>query len=74
LSYLLGCIAIFNFTMAGSASPRKRMIGWAGGFCSQFLWAYYAISLEQHGLLIMAFLYAFVYARNFWRTKDGKDR
>lgn len=74
MSYILGAIAIFNFWMLSSANPKRRMIGWAGGFCSQFLWAWFAISIKQYGLLMMCGLYAIVYTRGYIRAKTGKDR
>lgn len=74
VSYILGAFAIFNFWMAGSSSRNKRLVGWCGGFLSQFLWAHFAISIKQYGLLAMSFLYACVYARNFIKTKRNQDR
>ncbi|MGW7100350.1 hypothetical protein [Streptomyces sp. NPDC054838] len=65
-SYVLTLIGAAGLLVAG----RARRAGWLIGFCAQGLWAAYAVSTHQHGFLISAFIYAYVYALNYraWRT------
>lgn len=61
-SYALTLIGAVGLLLAG----RMNRAGWAIGFSAQGLWAAYAVTTHQYGFLISAFIYSFVYGRNFW--------
>lgn len=64
-SYLLTAVGAVGLLLAG----RMRRTGWLVGLAAQGLWITYALSTQQYGFLISAFIYGFVYARNYlaWR-------
>jgi hypothetical protein len=70
-SYVLTLIGAVGLLLAG----RMNRLGWVIGFCAQGLWAAYAVSTQQYGFLISAFIYAFVYAKNYWtwRTHQREE-
>lgn len=65
-SYLLTAIGVFGLYIAS----KKYAWGFLVGLGAQVLWVAYALATEQHGFLISAGLYGWMYARNFkaWRT------
>lgn len=67
-SYILTAIGLVGLWAAGS----KKSWGWLIGLSAQALWIAYALATEQHGFIISALCYGFVYARNFraWRPKE----
>lgn len=64
-SYLLTAVGAVGLLLAG----RMQRAGWLVGLGAQGLWIAYALSTQQHGFLISAFIYGSVYARNYlaWR-------
>lgn len=75
-SYALAAIGLLGLFVAG----RRNRLGWAIGFIAQPLWIAYAIVTAQHGFLLTAVAYGYVYAVNWLRwgreeaTNDGEDR
>jgi hypothetical protein len=71
-SWLLTAAGLVGLWAAGS----RRQWGWMVGCAAQGLWVAYALATRQHGFLVSAFAYAFVYGRNWllWRReKSGPD-
>lgn len=66
-SWLLTLVGVFGLYVSGS----KRAWGWAVGIAAQVLWIAYALATEQHGFLVSALAYGWVYTRNFlaWRRE-----
>ena len=62
-SWLLTVVGITGLWLAGS----KKRLGWAIGIGAQGLWIAYALATGQHGFLLSALAYGFVYTRN-WRA------
>lgn len=64
-SYLLTAVGAVGLLLAG----RMQRTGWLVGLAAQGLWIAYALSTQQYGFLISAFIYGSVYARNYlaWR-------
>jgi len=69
-SWTLATIGITGLYLAG----RNNKTGWAIGFTAQFLWIIYAIHTRQHGFIITAAAYAWIYANNWhkWAQKERK--
>ena len=70
-SYLLTAVGVSGLFMAGS----RRKFGWAIGIFAQTLWIAYALSTGQHGFLLSAAFYGWVYARNWlkWRAEEATN-
>lgn len=66
-SYVLTAIGVFGLYM----SSRRKAWGFLIGLSAQVLWLAYALATEQYGFLISAFLYGWVYYRNYraWRQQ-----
>jgi hypothetical protein len=67
-SWLLTAVGVLGLLLAG----RKLWWAWCIGLGAQVLWIAYAIATDQHGFIVSALAYGFVYARNAlrWRA-DG---
>lgn len=67
-SYVLAPFGLAGLWMAG----RRNAWGWALSFCTQAMWAAYAIQTAQWGFLPGTLGYSIVYARNFraWRKEE----
>lgn len=72
-SWVLTGVGIVGLYAAGS----KRKVGWLIGIFAQALWLFYGYTTEQYGFIVSAFLYGFVYLRNYvrWRNenRDSED-
>ena len=73
-SWILTAVGVTGLYFAG----RHRRIGWAIGIAAQVLWVAYALATDQHGFLVSAAAYGWVYVKNFraWGQKhslDGSD-
>lgn len=66
-SWILTAVGVLGLYLAG----RGSMWGWAVGLGAQGLWIAYALSTEQHGFLVSAGAYSWVYLKNFraWKKK-----
>lgn len=64
-SYILTAIGVTGLYI----SSKKYAWGFLVGLGAQVLWVAYALATDQHGFLISAFFYGWMYARNFkaWR-------
>ncbi|MDQ1041449.1 nicotinamide riboside transporter PnuC [Streptomyces sp. V3I8] len=67
-SYVLTLIGITGLLLAG----RKKAFGWIIGFLAQGPWATYGVVTGQHGFVISALAYGYVYALNFWTWRRDK--
>lgn len=68
-SWILMAIGVVGLWVAGS----KKRWGWAIGIAAQGLWIAYGVATEQHGFIISALAYGFVYCRNYlkWRREPA---
>ncbi|WP_206309520.1 hypothetical protein [Streptomyces sp. A0642] len=66
-SYGLTFVGVIGLLLAG----RKQHIGWLIGLLAQGLWAAYGAASHQHGFIISAAFYGYVYATNYWSWRQG---
>jgi len=66
-SWLLTAVGVTGLYFAG----RRRALGWGIGVAAQALWIAYALVTKQHGFVLSAGAYGFVYGKNFlaWRKE-----
>lgn len=69
-SWVLMLVGVTGLWAAGS----RRSWGWLIGLGAQGLWVAYALSTEQLGFLVSAAAYGTVYARNFIRWRDEREK
>lgn len=60
-SYALTAVGIMGLWQSGS----KNKFGWLIGAYAQVLWIIFAIATEQYGFIVSAFVYGYVYVRNY---------
>lgn len=67
-SWILTAVGVFGLWLAG----RRNRAGWAVGLSAQGLWVAYALSTGQHGFLLSAAAYGWVYLKNFrgWKKPE----
>ncbi len=65
-SWILMAVGVFGLYI----SSRRKAGGFLIGLGAQVLWVAYAVATEQHGFLISAACYGWMYWRNFkaWRS------
>jgi hypothetical protein len=68
-SYVLSGVTCVGLWLAGSRGYRRA--GWLVALANEVLWAIYAVSTGQHGFLLGAAVFGFIYARNVWRDWHG---
>lgn len=68
-SYVLTLVGATALLVAG----RKKAAGWVIAFCSQGLWATYAVVTHQPGFILGSLIYGYVYALN-WFTWVRSDK
>jgi uncharacterized membrane protein YcfT len=64
-SWLLLAIGIVGIWATGS----KKSYGWLICISVQVLWIAYGLVTEQHGFIVSALVYGFVYLRNYLRWR-----
>lgn len=63
MDWALAIIGITGLALAGQ--KRTRGYGWMVGIAVQVLWVVYALTTDQYGFLLSAFLYGAVNTVNF---------
>ncbi|MFH8483139.1 hypothetical protein [Streptomyces sp. NPDC018055] len=66
-SYVLTLIGVTGLLLAG----RKQHTGWLIGLLAQIPWATYGVVTSQHGFILSAAVYGYVYAHNYWSWRQG---
>lgn len=69
LSLVLAFAGCAGLLLAG----RGMWQGWAVGLAVQPLWLLFAVATKGYGLLLTAFMYAFVYGRNLRRALHPRE-
>lgn len=69
-SWILTAVGITGIYLAGS----KNKLGWLIGILAQVLWLVFGLTTQQYGFIVSAFVYGFVYIRNWrrWRAEEQR--
>ena len=59
-SWVLGTLGVTGLLIAGN----RVWWGWLINLANEILWVVYAVKTKQYGFILMAGVYALVYARN----------
>lgn len=68
LPWLISVITIYSALLCGD----KKAFGWAIGFINQLLWLTWIIASETWGMLLMNFVLAFIFAKNYFKWAAEK--
>ncbi len=71
LSFLLVQVPNLMGFVAMLLAGKKRRIGWALGFWSEFAWATWATYDHAYGIYPWCVIWSVVYARNWWLWRQG---
>lgn len=61
LSIVLSILTVLDYWLLAE----RKKAGWVLGLCIQPIWVYYAIAIEQYGLIIMSLFYTYINWRGY---------
>ncbi len=65
IPWILAAWTVCTMWLAGN----KSMLAWPSGIVSQGLWLYFDWHVEAWGLMPLAIVLSYVYARNYWKWR-----